>query len=493
MHLQNTDHLIELIFAVVLGERRQNVSLESQPTKVKRSAVTSELVFFVKGKPLFEFSIDNAIIFKTGWWPKIYEEFKTRDRAWPEYSIMNELLNSCNIISKPSDKEVGDEETLEFRYSFAHLERTLVMLRTQQQNHIYLVFKVLFTKYVKPLSMSGELGWALFDSVFAALNVACSDNGDEEGYFNAAYDPAQLNSGESNGNPNKVFIPTKAGSGNNIDFDKSISGDCIEGATGGDEDDQSHQKLTSFLCKNTMLWFCERIPPDHGMWTGTESFDGLVKVLEHLFGELLTCFRENNMQYYFDPQVNLIACISENVRLKTVDRIGKVLGTVKQLLYFDMEREFTVCRQLTGYVSSVLKILPYLREKDVAAIIAKYPKSLPDIVQYLLEQREIEEKLKTELDRALKRVDKEVKRSGDKVVKEVERTSKRVEKEVKRSGDKMVNEVERTSKRVEEEVQRSGVKVEKEVERTSKRVETEVKRSGDKVKAEAKRFLNRFR
>ena len=402
MELQNTDNLLELIFAAAFNVKRKDIEIAHQPDEVKQSAVTAEYFLKIKGNPAFTLSIDQAIIFKIDWWPELYTEFKNRERAWPEQPIMDDLLSSCNIIAKPSDEELRNSETLEFRYSFAHIERTLCMIRSRWQTFVYLVFKVLFVKHLKSLSIVKEV-------VVGACAVEDSIN-----------------------------------------------------------EDQSRQKLTSFLCKNTMLWICERFAPDdNAMWV--DSFEGLIHALENLFGVMIGYFKAGYMPYYFDPKINLISHLSRDLHELVVQKAKDLLSDLPQFLCFDMQREFTVCGEMTQALKSIAKVLKEVHDKDYGRIIKNHPELLPDIIAYFW-QHSLKGKVEGELGRVSRRVDKEIHRSGHKIEDELKRVSIRVEKEVHRSGEKVEKELGRLSSRIDGEAQRSGKKIEKEAKRAVKKL-----------------------
>lgn len=401
MELQNTDNMIELVLASALDVKRKDIKLVHEPDEVKQSAVTAEYLVKVKDNPAFTLSIDQAIIFRIDWWPDLYEEFKNRDRNWPEKIIMDDLLISCNVIAKPSEEEMENSETSEFRYSFAHLERALCMMRSRWQTFVYLVFKVLFVKHLKPLSIDVE---------------------------------------------EQVILGASAIVDSNIDH-------------------QSRQKLTSFLCKNIMLWICERFDPhDQAMWI-EESFEGLTHALENLFKLMVGYFKAGYMPYYFDPEINLIANLSGELQGLVVQEAEELLSDLPQFLYFDMEREFAVCRELTKIVESISKVLEEIRDKDYIRIIRNNPELLPDIIAYF-SQHSLKGKIEDEIDR----INKEIRRSAGKVEDELGRLSTRVEKEVKRSTEKVEKELGRAYSRIEPEVQRSGKKVEREAKRAVKKL-----------------------
>ena len=90
-------------------------------------------------------------LLKLTWWPTIAQEWKSRDRNWPSPTEIEKISRFCYIINKPSPIERDNEETVELRYSFTHVERGLVCMRSRHQNKVYLIFKIIFLKWIKPL------------------------------------------------------------------------------------------------------------------------------------------------------------------------------------------------------------------------------------------------------------------------------------------------------------------------------------------------------
>jgi len=158
LQLKDAEKVVELIIAAALEEKKSDVSIRNQSNKVNKAAVEAEYLIKIKHRPIVQVSIDFATILKTTWWPELYNEWKNRkDRNWPSQNAIDELTKHCNIIAKPSDEEKENENTVEFRYSFGHIERSLVGMRSRQQMFIYLIFKIFLVKFLKPEDPDGNI------------------------------------------------------------------------------------------------------------------------------------------------------------------------------------------------------------------------------------------------------------------------------------------------------------------------------------------------
>ncbi|XP_066914649.1 uncharacterized protein [Clytia hemisphaerica] len=87
----------------------------------------------------------NSIhLFRTQWWPTVANEWKTRDRAWPKKELIHQMTRYAFLKPTSIDKH--------FKYRFTHIEKLLTGLRTPDQNLNLFILKVLFYKFVKPIS-----------------------------------------------------------------------------------------------------------------------------------------------------------------------------------------------------------------------------------------------------------------------------------------------------------------------------------------------------
>lgn len=96
-------------------------------------------------------SSDLAFEFQLEWWPSIAREFIEREREWPDGEVMALLTSRCYVTSRPYGTETTTNDVRDFRYSFEHVERDLITLRSDHQNLVYLIFKSMFHKWIAPI------------------------------------------------------------------------------------------------------------------------------------------------------------------------------------------------------------------------------------------------------------------------------------------------------------------------------------------------------
>ena len=140
----------KIIIAAALGKKKKDVSFEADQS-ITKSSVGSDFLLRIDGQPFLNISFDTVPLFRIPWWPSIAEEWKRRERKWPSDEVIDEITSVCYIIAKPSVEEKYNNETTELRYAFAHVERELVLMRSPHQNLVYLIFKVLIYKWIKPI------------------------------------------------------------------------------------------------------------------------------------------------------------------------------------------------------------------------------------------------------------------------------------------------------------------------------------------------------
>lgn len=120
-----------------------------------------------KGRCLF-LTEDVSLSVPCKEWPSCAKEWCTRDRPsrWPSQELIKKVIqDGCHIVPKfdaavkssvtPSNSEMAEAaEGINFpqtqwRYSFSLAERTLMNSITDEQKMCYLIFKYLFSRYVK--------------------------------------------------------------------------------------------------------------------------------------------------------------------------------------------------------------------------------------------------------------------------------------------------------------------------------------------------------
>ena len=141
----NSRCVIESLLTASVGEK---VQLIIQPPKITKATVEGGFDVYISGKHIFSAAWDVATVIRIKWWPDVAREWIFRDRNWPSQLFVTKMTKMAYLITKPSDEQ---NSTLEMRYSFAHLERELVLKRSSDQGYIYLIFKSMFYKWVKPI------------------------------------------------------------------------------------------------------------------------------------------------------------------------------------------------------------------------------------------------------------------------------------------------------------------------------------------------------
>ena len=146
-------------FAVMLNKSFSDVILDCVcPGKLTRSSIKVEGSVKLKEETVMKLSYDAVFIIRLAWWPKAADEWRKRNRIWPEGHIIEGLTLCSYIIPKPlnrTDDILDDAQTsdiLDFRYTFSHIERELISLLSDQQHFVYFIFKSTFYKHIKSIS-----------------------------------------------------------------------------------------------------------------------------------------------------------------------------------------------------------------------------------------------------------------------------------------------------------------------------------------------------
>merc|ERR1719427_414469 len=145
----DVDGVTELFWAVVLDTSLDSLKISKPPQQTTKFPTTSYVEVFVDKKLKLKFSWDVATAIKLNWWPSVAQEFVNRKREWPSKETITSLTQSSHISLIPGDEEAIDKDSLELVYSFAHVERSLVGLRTPQQSLVFLIFKSMLNAHNK--------------------------------------------------------------------------------------------------------------------------------------------------------------------------------------------------------------------------------------------------------------------------------------------------------------------------------------------------------
>ena len=143
---------ISVLVAAAINVAPDKVSVELVGNAITKASVETVYSVFIEGNMHLHLAVDHVGCIKLQCWPMVAEDWVKRERKWPESEIIMELSSFCYIIAKPSPEEKENTETTEWCYSFAHHEKQLVNLRSEEQNLIYLIIKAIFYKNAKPLN-----------------------------------------------------------------------------------------------------------------------------------------------------------------------------------------------------------------------------------------------------------------------------------------------------------------------------------------------------
>ena len=93
-------------------------------------------------------SCDVVPCLKLTFWPSVAAEWKTRDRVWPDQSVIDEIVNKgVHLVGK-----AFCHDDIDWRLSFSVAEVDLATRWSPAQHFVYFIFKSLFYKFLKPLS-----------------------------------------------------------------------------------------------------------------------------------------------------------------------------------------------------------------------------------------------------------------------------------------------------------------------------------------------------
>ena len=75
----------------------------------------------------------------------------SKSAVGPKKSVINGLTKMSYLITKSSISPSLEIDTSELQYSFAHLERKLIPEGCSDQRYMYLIFKSIFHKWIRPI------------------------------------------------------------------------------------------------------------------------------------------------------------------------------------------------------------------------------------------------------------------------------------------------------------------------------------------------------
>eukprot|EP00111_Clytia_hemisphaerica_P001271 TCONS_00003626-protein len=149
--LKNSIEGMRTAFALLLNVPLSKVNITNSYRNITKA--TCEAGFdLVYDKQKISLSADFSTIFKIVWKPKIIIDWENRQRKWPKNVQEIFKTDEGYIIAKPSTNERHNTKTIEFRYSFAHVERKLISMQSATQRIVYLIFKSIFYRLIIPIN-----------------------------------------------------------------------------------------------------------------------------------------------------------------------------------------------------------------------------------------------------------------------------------------------------------------------------------------------------
>ena len=151
LRFRNSDQTIELFFAYLLNKKLPDITFTNIEQGINKSSVKFDGIVNIENKPWVATSFDAVHLIKLTWWPEIASEWKTRKRNWPDNeNLIKDLTKESFIVAKPTCDENFVFNSKEIRYSFSHVERKLVGMRSRFQNLTHLIFKCMIYKCLSP-------------------------------------------------------------------------------------------------------------------------------------------------------------------------------------------------------------------------------------------------------------------------------------------------------------------------------------------------------
>ena len=152
LRFNDSDEIIRTAFAYVLSKKLQDISFTDMKEGINKSSMKYEGIVNTKQQPYLALLFDVTHLVRLKWWPGIANEWRTRKRNWPSNeNIIKELTKESFVITKPTHNEDADYDTNELRYSFSHVEKQLVEMRSRYQNMSYLIFKSMIYKWLSTI------------------------------------------------------------------------------------------------------------------------------------------------------------------------------------------------------------------------------------------------------------------------------------------------------------------------------------------------------
>ena len=129
----------------------ERITLKFNTPTITKATVQDNFDVYINEKLILNIAWDISTLIRINWWPDVANEWIFRKRNLPKQTVINDLTKVSYLIAKSSASPNLESNTSELRYSFAHLERELTSRRSSDQNYIYLIFKSMFYKWIKPI------------------------------------------------------------------------------------------------------------------------------------------------------------------------------------------------------------------------------------------------------------------------------------------------------------------------------------------------------
>lgn len=140
-----------LVISVILDIPLQSVDVKQSRQITKSTSEQTNEVYY-NGELKAILHADFPILLQLDWPCQYTEKWRKRKRLWPALHMVSEELNVSYLIAKTSREEKENRNSIEFKYSFLHIEQKIMRLLSQNQRTVFYTAKTLFKLYVKPLS-----------------------------------------------------------------------------------------------------------------------------------------------------------------------------------------------------------------------------------------------------------------------------------------------------------------------------------------------------
>ena len=130
---------------------KEKITLKFNTPTITKATVQDNFDVYANEKLVLNVAWDFSTLIRINWWPQVANEWIFRKRKWPNKTVINDLTKMSYLITKSSVDPSSGNDTSELQYSFAHLEKELISRRSSDQGYLYLIFKSMFYKWIKPI------------------------------------------------------------------------------------------------------------------------------------------------------------------------------------------------------------------------------------------------------------------------------------------------------------------------------------------------------